>query len=603
MAFQPTAPTLPDVGAATFDPNQAIDNAYSPFPVGRLLSYVSTEAGSDEIEERGDVFVTAATRMIQGVKATIVRDTVYDAEGRPLEDTLDWYAQDTDGNVWYLGENSYSFEYDEDTGAFLGYSPDGSWEWGVDGALPGLTRPAVSAVGDSYYQEFYPGEAEDAAQVLATDAQLSLDIGDFAEVIKTFDFSTSESTAREFKYAAPGVGFIREEGLDADDQIEDVTDLVGVRTVRPSAGEADDVPLADLDEGVAITPDEPEREDFEETDDDDEGDETEDFTVTYLGGVDDLDNAVGVYEYDQRTGEIGEARILFASSDTTRTGASKTVEVSAGAGLGVFLVANAAGSGIDIEAFREGGLFFRNFATDAPATLHDGLAPLASDADGNLLPLTVFHTLDGAADGMNLLNPGGAVQATELEAGPDDDRNCGDDEDEVVLLGFEERMPTDPEADGDHNDVVLAVSDDRLSEAAVKELAAMFGSEVFAPGGASGDRLVGGAFDDLLIGGGGDDSLHGRAGDDRLRGDVGDDLLRGGRGDDRLSGGFGDDLIDGGRGDDVARFRGDASGYDVRTLADGSIRVIDIDTADGDFGTDLLRSVEALRFADDLLLV
>jgi hypothetical protein len=330
MAIIPTHPMLTDVSGVVFDPDQTIDNPYSPFEVGRLSSFIATEAGSDELEERGDVFVTAATRLIQGVKATVVRDTVYDDAGRPLEETLDWYAQDTQGAVWYLGEYSYELAYDDYSGAFLGTEFAGSWEWGVDGALPGLIRPAVSNVGDSYYQEFYPGEAEDAAQVLAVDDTVSIDFGDFDDVIRTFDFSTSDEEAREFKYAAPGFGVILEEGLDEDDAVEDVGRLVGVRMVAPAAEEANDVLLSAVREGRGIVADEPEQEDFQAADEDHAGDVTEDFTVTFLGGVDDLGDAIGVYQYDTQTGAIGEGRILFTSSDRTEIGASKTVEVAAG---------------------------------------------------------------------------------------------------------------------------------------------------------------------------------------------------------------------------------------------------------------------------------
>jgi hypothetical protein len=120
MAFIPKDPVLPDVGQASFEPGQPIDNPYAPFLEGTLTSFVATEVDSDEVDEYGHVFVTGETRTIQGVEATVVRDTAYDDEGRRLEDTLDWYAQDTDGNVWYLGEISYNFEYDEDTGDYLG---------------------------------------------------------------------------------------------------------------------------------------------------------------------------------------------------------------------------------------------------------------------------------------------------------------------------------------------------------------------------------------------------------------------------------------------------------------------------------------------------
>jgi hypothetical protein len=100
MAFTPIPPTLPDVDDATFVRAQPIDNPYSPFLVGDLKSFVTTEPGSDDQVERGFVFVTDLTRNIEGVTATVVRDTVYDEEGRWVEDTLDWYVQDTEGNVW-----------------------------------------------------------------------------------------------------------------------------------------------------------------------------------------------------------------------------------------------------------------------------------------------------------------------------------------------------------------------------------------------------------------------------------------------------------------------------------------------------------------------
>ena len=51
-----------------------------------------------------------------------------------VEDTFDWYSQDTDGNVWFLGEFSTAFEYDDD-GNLIGTNHDGSWETGVNGAL------------------------------------------------------------------------------------------------------------------------------------------------------------------------------------------------------------------------------------------------------------------------------------------------------------------------------------------------------------------------------------------------------------------------------------------------------------------------------------
>ena len=76
-------------------------------------------------------------------------------DGAVVEDTYDWYAQDKDGNLWYLGEDTK--EYEDGKVA----STAGSWQAGVDGAEPGLILPAKPSVGMSYRQEYYKGEAED----------------------------------------------------------------------------------------------------------------------------------------------------------------------------------------------------------------------------------------------------------------------------------------------------------------------------------------------------------------------------------------------------------------------------------------------------------
>ena len=104
------------------------------------------------LDERREVF---------GIQATVVRDRVVRRRASWSEDTQDWYAQDADGNVWYLGEETAEYEGGEVV------STEGSWEAGVDGALPGIVMLADPRPGDAYRQEFYEGEAEDLAEVLA----------------------------------------------------------------------------------------------------------------------------------------------------------------------------------------------------------------------------------------------------------------------------------------------------------------------------------------------------------------------------------------------------------------------------------------------------
>ncbi|MCF7958677.1 MAG: PEP-CTERM sorting domain-containing protein [Phycisphaerae bacterium] len=216
------AAELPDFGSATFAPGAAIDNPYLPYIPGTLYTY---EGEGETIK----VFVTFDTKDILGVTCTVVQDTVWE-EGVVLEDTFDWFAQDTAGNVWYMGEWSTEYEYD-DEGNLTGENNDGSWEAGVDGALPGYTMKASPAIGDSYYQEYYVGEAEDEALVTSLIESVSIDLGDFDNTRQIFETSILDPEALEFKYYAQGVGMVLEEGLDDQNNVISSVELVSVEIV------------------------------------------------------------------------------------------------------------------------------------------------------------------------------------------------------------------------------------------------------------------------------------------------------------------------------------------------------------------------------------
>jgi hypothetical protein len=125
-----------------------------------------------------------------------------------VEDTWDWFAEDSDGNVWYLGEETYEYEDGEIA------CDCGSWESGVDGALPGIVMPADPTAGDPYYQEYLIGEAEDRGQIVEEDVSVSVTAGDFEGCITTNDTSAIDPTADEFKTYCPGVGVVRESSDD-----------------------------------------------------------------------------------------------------------------------------------------------------------------------------------------------------------------------------------------------------------------------------------------------------------------------------------------------------------------------------------------------------
>ena len=192
----------PELDPTTFA--DVIDNPYLPMAVGSEWVY---EGESDGEVERIEVTVTGERKEVLGIDAYVVRDTVT-VGGDLVEDTYDWFAQDADGNVWYLGEASSDYENGEVV------STAGSWEAGVDGALPGIVMPADPAVGDSFRQEYYVGEAEDMMEILEVGASLEVLAGSFDDVVKTEDWTPLEPDAVEKKYYALGVGRIREVTLD-----------------------------------------------------------------------------------------------------------------------------------------------------------------------------------------------------------------------------------------------------------------------------------------------------------------------------------------------------------------------------------------------------
>lgn len=205
----------PDVAADDFDPTQEIDNPYLPLRPGTRWVYEGrTEDGTEAIE----VTVSGELRTVMGVEAWVVRDTVT-VDGELVEDTDDWFAQDRDGNVWYLGEESTEYDDGEPV------STDGSWEAGVDGALPGIVMPARPAAGDAFRQEFDEGEAEDLFEIVAVDGVAEVPAGSFTDVVVTRDWNPLEPDVVEEKRYAPGVGLVAERKVEGGDEVVELLEF------------------------------------------------------------------------------------------------------------------------------------------------------------------------------------------------------------------------------------------------------------------------------------------------------------------------------------------------------------------------------------------
>ena len=197
-----TTPYNPKIDPADF--GGSIDNPWLPLKPGTVYRYRGV--GDDgKTHELNTVKVTHRKKRIMGIEATVVLDQVF-SEGKPEERTFDWYAQDHEGNVWYLGENTSNFEH----GHWV--RDDGSWQAGVGNGKPGIIMLAHPHRGDAYRQEYSPGHAVDQAQVLGGGGAVKTPYRTFKSTLLTLEYSTIDKQY-ELKWHGRGVGVIKEQAV------------------------------------------------------------------------------------------------------------------------------------------------------------------------------------------------------------------------------------------------------------------------------------------------------------------------------------------------------------------------------------------------------
>ena len=177
-----------------------IDNPYFPLKPGTTRIYEGTSEGH---MEHNEVAVTNQVKVILGVPCVEVHDLVLH-DGKLIEETFDWYAQDQAGNVWYYGEDSREIE----NGKVV--STEGSWQAGVDGAQAGIMMEAHPQVGDSYRQEYYKGHAEDMAEVYKLNDSVAVPYGSYTNALVIRERTPLEPDVVEQKHYAPGVGMVQD---------------------------------------------------------------------------------------------------------------------------------------------------------------------------------------------------------------------------------------------------------------------------------------------------------------------------------------------------------------------------------------------------------
>jgi len=183
-----------------------VENPLFPLVPGTTLTY---QNGPETIV----VTVQPEKKSILGVSCTVVHDAA-SVNGSIVEDTLDYYAEDTTGTVWYMGEDTGEYS----NGKLL--NKEGSWLAGVDGAKPGTIIPANPTVGEQYRQEYYACHAEDMGQILELNASVTVPAGSYTGCLKTKDFTPLEPAVEEEKFYCPGIGIANTDDLESGEKEE-----------------------------------------------------------------------------------------------------------------------------------------------------------------------------------------------------------------------------------------------------------------------------------------------------------------------------------------------------------------------------------------------
>lgn len=219
----------PASGVPPFDPDNfvtVVDNPHYPLRPGTTYFNASPEGFFVD-----NLTVTRDTIEILGVTCVVVEDLAYEG-GELVERTLDYFAQDKQGNVWYLGEDSTHFEDGKPV------STEGSWRAGNPGQHAGIIMLADPQVGDFYKQEQAPGVAEDQAVVISLNASVDVPYGSFSDLLQTDDTTPLEPGFLEKKFYAEGIGLLQEVPNDGPQ-----VDLLKIRFQGTAA--------ADVIEGMA----------------------------------------------------------------------------------------------------------------------------------------------------------------------------------------------------------------------------------------------------------------------------------------------------------------------------------------------------------------
>jgi len=220
-----------DFDAGRFDRSIQIDNAWMPLKPGTRFTYDGTSIEDDgkAVPHRIVVNVTDLTKLIGGVRTLVTWDLDY-SNGELVEAELAFYAQDSSGTVWYLGE--YPEEYEE--GKFVAARP---WLHGLEDARAGIMMQARPQLGTSSYAEGWGPAVDwtDRGQVDQMGQRTCVRARCYEDVLVIAESSTGEPDAQQLKYFARGVGNVRVGWRGAGEKTKETLELTRIDRLDATA--------------------------------------------------------------------------------------------------------------------------------------------------------------------------------------------------------------------------------------------------------------------------------------------------------------------------------------------------------------------------------
>ncbi len=142
----------------------------------------------------------------QTVAALVMQDSEI-VDGELEEVTLDYFAQDDNGTVYYLGETVDEYKNSKVSGH------SGAWLFGQDTPAPGIILPGQPKVGDRFKSEDVSNTITESDEVVSVTETVTVPSGTYRDCVKVKE--TLADGEVEYKFYARGVGVVKE-ATDAD---------------------------------------------------------------------------------------------------------------------------------------------------------------------------------------------------------------------------------------------------------------------------------------------------------------------------------------------------------------------------------------------------